>query len=132
MRKLARNRIIFNVVVNCCDTEDEDLDSWTDEDLDRWSRFDLAFSKIGGLVQQAKCVFGFDDREKMMYFATNILEKKMPSTFRIAAVHYSIFNSKTWEWYGASLELEELTGVPFIFLYFRIILTGMLRPTGTI
>lgn len=118
VRTLPRNRIILDVVVNCCDTEDEDLDSWTDEDLDRWTRFDIAFNKIGGLIHRTKCVFGFDDREKLIYFARNLLMEKMPSIFRRAAVHYSMFNSKTWEWFGASLGSEELTGIYSISLVF--------------
>lgn len=96
--------------MDCCDTNDEDS---------HWTRIDTEFNKIGGQIQQAECVFGFRDRVQMIQFATNILEDKMPSISRLAAVRYSIRSANgplhdQRRWYQASLDSEYLTGTTLV------------------
>lgn len=120
VRDLPQNHGMLNFVLDC---------SRESEDLDCWTQFDTEFDKIKGLIWQANFVFGFRDLEKMIEFATNILEKKMPSIFEFATVRYSVRAQKKPDrddgWYQASLHSEELTGTPFILLIFRTKLTDM-------
>lgn len=91
-----------------------------DEERDRWTRLDREFNKISSQMRQAKFVFGFDDREEMTHFATNILAEKMPSIYRLASVRYNIHIDDdnvypfSGQWFQASLDSEELTGTPFL------------------
>ncbi len=109
-----RNRIAFNIVADCRSTT-------ADEDVKHWTRLDTQIGKIDseGLIHKLECVFGFNDREEMVRFATTVLATKMPSVSRLAVVRYSVHVSEQWfgKWYRASLDSEELTGMPFVSLH---------------
>lgn len=87
-----------------------------DHDSDRWTALDTA---IASVWRHPRFLFGFDDREHMLRFASNIVNGKLASLLAGGEVRYIMARKEKQGgdspeqryWYQATLESEELKGM---------------------
>lgn len=93
-----------------------------DHDSDRWAELDTA---IASVRQHPRYLFGFDDREHILRFASTVVNGKLASLstggevrYVMAQVVQEVFPITCW--HRATIESEELEGTSATHLSFQV------------
>lgn len=93
--------------------------AFVDLDSDAWMELDAV---IASLWQRPQFLFGFNDRESMLRFSAAVVEEELSSLSMDGDVRYTVSRKECrqgdnipWDyWYQATLESDELKGMPAI------------------